>query len=374
MIEQPNIVNFHGKWIPMSSLFIDAEEGSTYKKSTVITMREQYGGGFDATEKDIVLTFRGEARIREHPDEHPVKLNLETLLLWWNKVHSFSLQMRSKPTYSGAKRFTELILKRYMMPLGKVTPNIQFLESHFGKAKDMIMTERPTVLMDYPVFLSAPPAYQTLHNSQNAISGHDWGEMMINLGRTKLDVTVGVEDARFRPQIGIVIDKQTRSFGIKWQEILDLDVRQPAGQVDINYLSGSAGLVGPRLPATSGQSIPIFGFPLDGGVIIDGLLTINGYFSEFTVDSEEPEAGFVNVSFPKATKYIDYLEYLEEIWAGPIKGKKIAGSFNLKNERWHGLIEFSQKPIKNSWRGPVQFSKKDKEDWFLSDQHLLLKP
>ena len=360
MIEQPHIINFRSKRV----------SGSVWGTDVI-------DENFETSERDYVLTFRGEvlARRHEHPDEHPVKLNLETLLLWWNKVHSFSLQMRSKPLFSGGERFTELILKRYMMPLGEVTPNIQFLESHFGKAKDMIMTEFPTVLMDYPVFLSAPPAYQTLHVSPSAISGHDWGEMMINLGRTKLDVTVGVEDARFRPQIGIVIDKQTRSFGIKWKEILDLDARQPAGQVDINYLSGSAGLVSPRLPATSGQSIPIFGFPLStGGSIIDGLLTINGYFSEFTVDSETPEAGFVKVSFPKATKYIDYLEYLEEIWAGPIKGKKIAGSFNLKNERWHGLIEFSQKPIKNSWSGPVQFSKKDKEDWFLSDQHLTLTP
>lgn len=357
MIEQPHIINFSRRRVPASVQAIDFVGESD----------------FETSERDYVLTFREEARLREHPDEHPVKLNLETLLLWWNKVHSFSLQMRSKPLFSGGEKFTELILKRYMIPLGEVTPNIQFLESHHGKAKDMIMTKFPTVLMDYPVFLSAPPAYQTFHNSASAISGHDWGEMMINLGRTKLDI---ISNPRtFRPQIGVVIDKYTRSFGLKRREIENLDLRQPAGQIDINYLSNSAGLVSPRLPAANVGRVPIFGFPLSGGgVIIDGLLTINGYFSEFTVDSETPEAGFVKVSFPKATKYIDYLEYLEEIWAGPIKGKKVAGSFSLKNERWHGLIEFAKKPIKNSWRGPIQFSKKDKEDWFLSDQHLTLTP
>ena len=331
-------------------MFKEAERG------IIIDARAPFAGQTKADEKAETFT------------EYPLAFDLEYLLCLWNKVHSFtvSMQLGEYHISPDPKRSTEIILKRFMCPLGLATPDIKRLHGHPASMIDMQTTYFPTVIMDYPVFLSEKiDKEESLSDSYNSVK-HTWGDMMINLGRTKQDITK-LPVVLFRPQIGIYIDKVTRSFAMTEEEIEHVEKRSKVGEV---LFSGPApaGPTGPRL-------IPIYRFgPVgsggDPGEVWSGTVTINGYFSALEINTPTAKAGFVDISFPVATKYIDYLNYLDEIWAGPIRGRKIPGSFTRKNSRWRGTIEFP-KPIKR-WSGPIRFSKKNGEDWFLSDQHVEL--
>lgn len=321
----------------------------------------------------------------ERPTEHPWLLKLEKLLLLWNKIHSFTFTAEAKTIGSGPRQFTELQVKRTMVPLGEITPDVRGLKSH-GALTIVSYGEwekYPCVVMDYPVFIT-PRQNRSSYDNHLRVQGttqRRWGEIMINLGRTKLALNKdhpNVEESKFSPQAVCFINDFTRSFANP-----DYPDEEKS---DVGSLS-VAGVEGEYL-----GTIPIYGFP-HGGYTIKGHLKANGYFSEFRVEETTPvlipnrkyklppiqdwnfpqSVVFIRqivVSFPTTTEFIDYNDYLKLIFAGPFRliqtsNRSIIGDRTFVSL---GIPDYGV----NEWSGPLTLAKANMDDWFLTDDQVHL--
>lgn len=319
----------------------------------------------------------------ERPTEHPIPFKLEQLMLLWNKIHSFSLNMTARTIGSGPRQFVEKQLKRCMMPLGEITPDVRNLGDHgaipivgYGNWE-----KYPCVVMDYPVFIT-PRSSSSSSLFVAGLSQRKWGEVMINLGRAKLDLTDGnftkPTEAKFRPQMACFINEQTRSYA------------NPDNPYEEKTQVGAITVLGVEKQYLG--YIPIYGFP-DGGYTISGILKANGYFSEFRVETTTPilvpprkyklppirdwsdpqSVIFVRqiiVSYPTNKQFIDYKDYLFRIYAGPLKGA-LASKESIIGDRAYVSITFPDFGV-DEWSGPITLAKADMDDWFLTDAQVHL--